>query len=463
MENQESPSLFDRFNAWLRTSVMLKLFVIGILVLILLIPANMLTSIVYEREATRNTAIAEVSSKWGNEQVIGGPILTLPYQESYQDDKGNKLLRIEFAHFLPENLSIDGNIQPEKRYRGIYVVILYNTKLTMSGNFKKPDIEALGLRPESILWNKAFLSVGITDLKGIKDTIKFSVNAEPLPVNPGIPSNDILSSGVSAPVRLDKEQYDFKCELNLNGSTQLSFLPLGKKTTVSLTSPWPSPSFVGDFLPDTRKITDAGFKASWQVLQYNRNFPQQGLGAFIGTGVTNRDIENKETDMATVVPASTSIASFGVKLLLPIDEYKKTMRSAKYEVMFILITFIAFFFVEILNQKRIHPIQYLLVGFAVCLFYLLLLSISEHLSFNWAYLIGCGVILSLITFYVKHVFQNNRLTLVFSGILALLYGFFYSLLQLEDYSLLLGSAGLVLILGAVMYLTRNINWYKAYN
>jgi inner membrane protein len=131
--------------------------------------------------------------------------------------------------------------------------------------------------------------------------------------------------------------------------------------------------------------------------------------------------------------------------------------------MFILITFIAFFFVEILNQKRIHPIQYLLVGFAVCLFYLLLLSISEHLSFNWAYLIGCGLILSLVTFYVKHIFQSTRLTLLFSGILALLYGFFYSLLQLEDYSLLLGSAGLVLILGAVMYLTRNINWYKAYN
>ncbi len=463
MENQESPSLFDRFNAWLRTSVMLKLLVIGFLVLILLIPANMLTSLIYERETTRNTATAEVSSKWGGEQFVSGPILTLPYQENYQDDKGNKLLRTRYAHFLPENLSIDGNVQPEKRYRGIYVVMLYNTKLTMTGSFKKPDIEVLGLRPESILWNKAFLSVGITDLKGIKDTIKLSVNAQPLLVNPGVPSKDIVASGVSAPVRLDREQYDFKCELNLNGSTQLSFLPLGKKTTVSLTSPWPSPSFIGDFLPDKRQITEMGFKATWQVLQYNRNFPQQGLGAFIGATSMDRHLENKEIDGAAAVPASTSITSFGVKLLLPVDEYKKTMRSAKYEVMFILITFIAFFFVEILNQKRIHPIQYLLVGFAVCLFYLLLLSISEHLSFNWAYLIGCGVILSLITFYVKHVFQNNRLTLVFSSVLALLYGFFYSLLQLEDYSLLLGSTGLVLILGSVMYLTRNINWYKAYN
>ncbi len=458
MENQQ-PSLFDRFNAWLRTSVLLKLIVIGILVLLLLIPANMLSSLIYEREATRNTATAEVSSKWGNQQCVGGPVLTLPYQENYQDAKGNKLQRTAFAHFLPEDLQIDGNIQPEKRYRGIYVVILYNSRLTMSGRFKKPDVESLGLQPSDIQWNKAFLSLGITDLKGIKDTIQWQVNGQSLLVNPGIPSNDILASGVSAPLQINQDSYEFKCELNLNGSTQLSFLPFGKKTTVSIRSPWESPSFVGNFLPDTRSITKDGFKATWQVLQYNRNFPQQGLGAFIGSEEASVFAENTVTSVAQNTKTD---ASFGVKLLLPVDEYQKTIRSTKYNVMFILITFIAFFFVEILNKKRIHPIQYLLVGFAVCLFYLLLLSISEHLSFNWAYLIGCVVILSLVTFYVKHVFQNTKLTLLFSGILALLYGFFYSLLQLEDYSLLLGSAGLVLILGAVMYLTRHINWYKAY-
>ena len=154
--------------------------------------------------------------------------------------------------------------------------------------------------------------------------------------------------------------------------------------------------------------------------------------------------------------------SSGVKLLLPVDEYQKTMRSTKYSAMFIVITFIAFFFIEILNRKRLHPIQYLLVGFAICLFYILLLAISEHLSFNWAYLIGCGVILSLITFYTKSIFQNTRLTLIFNSVLALLYAFFYSLLQLEDYALLFGSIGLLIILAVVMYLTRNIDWYRAY-
>lgn len=151
--------------------------------------------------------------------------------------------------------------------------------------------------------------------------------------------------------------------------------------------------------------------------------------------------------------------TFGVRLLLPVDEYLKTMRSVKYCLMFVIITFLTFFFVEVINKRRIHPIQYLLVGFAVCLFYVLLLSISEHLTFNLAYLLSCILILSLISFYAKFIFKNNKLTLVFSALLLLLYGFFYSLLQLEDYALLLGSIGLFLILGTIMTLTRKINWY----
>ena len=186
--------------------------------------------------------------------------------------------------------------------------------------------------------------------------------------------------------------------------------------------------------------------------------------------MTSNGSENYNQDLAVVSEPNTVVPKikgdlqsfFGVKLLLPVDEYQKTMRSTKYNLMFIVVTFIAFFFVEILNRKRLHPIQYLLVGFAICLFYVLLLAISEHLSFNWAYLIGCVTILTLITFYTQSLFKNVSITLIFNGILALLYGFFYSLLQLEDYSLLLGSAGLLIILAVVMYLTRNIDWYRAY-
>lgn len=446
-------SLFEQFNNWLRTSTMLKICVIGFLILLLLIPTGMLQELIREREVTRDAAVREVSEKWGNAQTIAGPVLSVPVRSVIKDDKGKETVSVYYANFLPDDLTIDGNVRPEQRNRGIYNVMLYNTRLTMKGRFPKPDMEKLNTGPDQPQWDKAFLSVGITDMKGIKEEIQFKVNGAKVPVSPGIPTSEWFPVGVSIPVAINAGAtgFSFDCDLNVNGSTELAFAPLGKETNVSLTSPWATPSFTGAFLPDQRTVSDKGFRASWKVLQYNRNFPQQGIGGFFVQ-------ERNEPDQSKVVPST----DFGVKLLLPVDEYQKTTRSAKYAVMFIIITFSVFFFVEILNKKRIHPIQYLLVGFAVCLFYLLLLAISEHLSFDLAYLIGAMVVLALVTFYVRYVFRNTRLTVLFSGVLALLYGFFYSLLQLEDYSLLLGTMGLVLILGIVMYLTRNVNWYRAY-
>ena len=446
-------SIFEQFNNWLRTSTLLKICVIGFLILLLLIPTSMLQSLINEREQTRNVAVQEVSGKWGNAQTIAGPVLSVPVRSVIKDDKGKESVTVYYANFLPDDLTIAGSVQPEQRHRGIYTVMLYNTRLKLKGRFPKPDLDKLNIGTDQPQWDRAFLSVGISDMKGIKEAIGFRVNGVTLPVDPGIPTDEWFPVGVSIPLSLSAGAggFTFDCDLNVNGSTELSFVPLGKETNVSLTSPWSTPSFTGAFLPDQRTVSEKGFGAAWKILQYNRNFPQQGVGAFFVQ-------ERSDPDQGKVIPSP----NFGVKLLLPVDEYQKTTRSAKYAVMFIIITFSVFFFVEILNKKRIHPIQYLLVGFAVCLFYLLLLSISEHLSFDRAYLIGMGVVLTLVTFYVRYVFKNTQLTILFSGILALLYGFFYSLLQLEDYALLLGTAGLVLILGIIMYLTRNVNWYRAY-
>lgn len=455
--DRPSASLFDRLNAWLRTSALIKLFVIGFLLLILLIPTGMLQSLVAEREATRNQAIDEVSSKWGGPQTIGGPVLTVPYLDPVRNEKGTVLqMETRYAHFLPDLLQIDGTVVPEKRNRGIFIVMLYNTKLRIRGTFRRPAVESLGLSPQAMQWNKAFLSLGISDMKGIRDAVQMDVNGRSPEVSPGVPTSDILTSGVSVPVALDADSYLVDCSLNLNGSTQLNFLPFGKETTVRLQSSWNTPSFTGSFLPEQREVNPEGFKASWRVLQFNRNYPQQGVGNFLGR---LPEPAAQTTATATVAPPAAD-TSFGVKLLLPVDEYQKTTRSVKYAAMFIILTFTAFFFIEILAGRRIHPIQYLLVGFAICLFYLLLLAISEHLSFDRAYLIGSLVILLLTTFYVRYVFRSGRLTMLFSGMLALLYGFFYSLLRLEDYSLLLGSLGLLLILGTIMYLTRRVDWYR---
>jgi inner membrane protein len=468
METPQNPSAFERLGGWMSQSVMLKLFVVGFLMLILLIPTAMLQDLITERQHTRDTASQEITSKWGGDQQVGGPVLTVPYLATIENEKGQKTTVREYAHFLPEHLSIKGTVTPQQRYRGIYVVMLYNTRLRIEGTFSAPNLSALKIPEGDYRLADAFVSLGVSDLKGIKEAVKLRFGNEQLTFNPGVETSDIFGSGVSVPVRIEagQQSYKFSCELNLNGSSALNFLPLGKETTVHLQSSWATPSFVGSFLPEQRNITPAGFESNWKVLQYNRNYPQQGVGAFIPRqaveNAQNNPVVASAYDQSSATSTAQLAGAFGVKLLLPIDEYQKTTRSAKYAGMFILITFTAFFFVEILNRRKLHPIQYLLVGFAVCLFYVLLLSISEHLSFNWAYLIGCATVLGLVTFYTKSIFRNTRLTLIFNGIITLLYGFFYSLLQLEDYALLLGSVGLVFILGTVMYLTRHIDWYNIY-
>jgi inner membrane protein len=455
MMEKQPLSFFDKINNWARSSVSLKLISIGILILILLIPSSMLSSLIYERQSVRDSAIDEVSSKWGNSQVIGGPVISVPYRTVTTDVNGKSIYGISYAHFLPDLIDISGTVNPEKRYRGIYVVVLYNTVLKVSGKFPVIDFENLGIAKSSFMLDDAVLSIGLSDMKGIRDEINIRMNDTSYSCNPGIVTSDIFSSGISIPIDLTAQKgFDFSFDMNINGSTHLGFLPFGKETNVSLTSSWGHPSFEGSFLPDERAVTDSGFSATWKVLQLNRNYPQSGLGAFIGNNGGLEQITNND------LPDYSAASEFGVKLLLPIDEYQKTMRSAKYNVMFIFLTFLAFFFVEVMNKKRIHPIQYLLVGFAICLFYVLLLSLSEHINFDKAYLAGCVAVLTLIMFYCKSVFKNNMLTALITGILAVLYGFFYSLLQLEDYALLMGSVGLLLILAVIMYLTRNIDWYN---
>lgn len=431
------PSLLDRFNHRMKTSVTVKLIAIAILILLLLIPSSMVSDLIYERLNLRDEAVKEVSAKWGDEQVITGPVVSIPYRYSYKTEEGKTMVGKSNLHFLPDQLNIDGDIVPEKRHRGIYIVVLYKGKFKIKGSFAKSEFSSMGITASDLYLNEASVSMGITDMKGIK-TLNFKLNDTALNTEPGVLDEDIYSSGIHANLAPDllNQPLSFDIDLELNGSSAINFAPFGKETNVHLTSKWGDPKFQGDFLPN-HSTTPQGFVADWKVLQLNRNYPQKGTGNFI-----------------------KNASDFGVRLLLPVDEYQKIIRSSKYGIMFIVITFLSFFFIEIINKKPIHTIQYLLVGFAIVLFYVLLLSISEHLSFDLSYMISSISILALITFYVYFLFRNKRLTALFSGILALLYGFFYSLLQLQDYALLMGSIGLFIILAVIMHLTRNIDWYN---
>ncbi len=423
----------------LKSSVGLRLLIIGVLSLVLLIPAIMIQDLISEREARRESAVLEVSDKWGKAQMIAGPILMIPYQRFIKDEKNNLVTLTERAYLLPESLAIATELLPERRYRGIYEVILYNARIKMRAHFAPVSLEGLNIPANDILWREASLLLGLSDLKGIRDISTVNWNGKELVANPGIEWKEVLETGITVKPELAAaaESYQFAVDLNLNGSGEIQFLPVGKETQAMVASQWNNPSFIGQFLPVQREVQANNFRAEWKVLHLNRNYPQKWTGA------------------QPLLPAS----AFGVKLLLPIDEYQKTTRTAKYAIMFIALTFLAFFMTEILNKKVIHPIQYILIGLALILFYTLLLSISEQLSFNRAYLIASAAIIGLITAYAKGVLGSNWVTAIIAGILIVLYGFLFVVLQLQDYALLLGSLGLFVILAIVMYLTRKVDWF----
>ena len=261
-------------KSWVRTSTTFKFLIVGALILILLIPAEMIKSLIKERNALRNSVIDEVSYKWGNPQTLAGPLLTIPYKQYFRKD--NKIIEeVHYAHFLPENLEINGDVNPEIRYRGIYKVVVYSSNLEFKGNFRKPDFSQWKINESDILWDDAYLSVRVPDMRGIRDIVKVNWNKEVYDVNPGI--NQQNYSGISSQVKIgDSEQYDFSYNLNLNGSSSLNFIPLGKETNIAIASPWTNPSFDGAFLPYEREVNEKGFNAKWKVLHLNRTFHNNG-------------------------------------------------------------------------------------------------------------------------------------------------------------------------------------------
>ena len=427
----------------------LKSIIITMLVLILWAATFLIQGLIDERQSRQQEAINEVSAKWGHRQTLSGPVLTVPYIEyeknpdAYKEANTPFLKVIKYAHFLPEDLSVDGKLYPEKRYRGIYDVVVYNSNLSFKGKFSSPDLVSLNVPKENILFDDAFVSVGINDLRGIEEEVSLQWNSDKKSMNPGIASNDVLVSGISTPVLIAKNDtvkssYDFSFNLKLKGSELLYFTPLGKETNIKLSAGWNSPSFDGAFLPDQRTISDSGFSANWKVLHLNRNYPQSWKGSAYDIGGS----------------------AFGVNLLTPVDQYQQSTRTVKYAIMIILLTFVVIFFIEILNHRMIHPFQYILIGFGLCIFYSLLIAISEHTSFNFAYMISGLATIILIAAYAKSVLKEIKLVALVSGVLTILHGYIFTLIQLEDYALLMGSIGLFIVLAILMYYSRKIDWYN---
>ncbi|MDA8138449.1 MAG: cell envelope integrity protein CreD [Desulfobacteraceae bacterium] len=433
------------FNATLREtrhtlgkSATLKLFVISGLALALLIPITMVKALIDEREQRKEEVIEEISGKWGRPQTITGPVISIPYKKYFTDQDGRKHHTTEYFHLMPDSLDIKSTMTPEIRYRGMYEAVLYASELLLLCSFKAPELQDLEISPEDVVWSGAMIGVGISDMGGIKERIVALHESESIEINPGHTISTLIHSGVSAHIRMDGVgTHHFSILLKLNGSQQIQFAPVGKSTTVMVKSTWQAPSFVGDFLPVARQIGKEGFEARWNVLYLNRNYPQQWKG----------DAYNLDQSL------------FGVKLYKQVDVYQKSMRTAKYALLFIAFTFYAFFLSEILSQLSVHPVQYLLIGFAMIIFYTLLLSFSEQIGFNRAYMISSTAVIILIMSYTRSISRRKSVTLMVGCTLGLLYGYCFILLQLEDYALLMGSIGLFAALAVIMYLTRKVNWY----
>jgi len=449
----------------IKSSLSLKLFVIGFLIAILMIPIGMIAFLTNDRESHQDEAFREVSGKWGNEQTIMGPILSIPYKDKVERTIGEGTVideTIRYAHFLPEALDIKGKIDPEKRKRGIYEVVVYNADLEISGRFLAPDFSKWDISKNDILYNQAFVTLGLPDTRGIKEKVDLEWENKKYSFNPGVKTSDIVALGINTDIDLSQDNNDgqnFKIRLSLNGSRDLYFAPLGRSTQVELSSAWSDPSFQGAFLPESHTINEAGFTAKWKVLELNRSFPQKFLGSLSAVEpIIQPDYCGKMQSIPQVGVINQS--NFGVRLLVPVDEYQETVRALKYAIMLLSLTFLVLFFYEAMRGVRVHPLQYILIGLALALFYLLLLSISEYLGFKIAYLLSAITIIGLVTLYSKSIFKAWRPALLEALILVFVYGFIFVILQLEDYSLLVGSLGLLAILSLVMLVSRKIDWYS---
>ena len=439
------------FMTWLKESVTIKLAFIGILILVLLIPSSLIENLISERSSRQVDIMQDVSDKWSASQLIRGPVLTIPYKKhvKYMDNQQKEQEKevIDNLYILPDNLHIKAELKTEILHRGIYDVAVYNTVVRVSGNFSPANLDAVNLSADQLLPEKARVAFSISDLKGLKTNPVIRVAGQSAQAGPIFEDISPFSNGLQAAFNLPAiktSSIPFDFSLDLKGSDELSFLHLGKTTDVEVNGDWGSPSFDGRNLPDTRKITDSSFSAKWKMLSYNRPYPQQWI----------------QNDTLLSSKKNEADASFGVKLRLPVDQYQKTMRTSKYALLIIMLTFIALFLTEVVRKQRIHIFNYLLIGAAMIIYYSLLLSFSEQIGFNLAYLLASVATIVLITTFIGSLLKNWMASVLFGFILAVFYIFIYVIIQLEDLALMIGSIALFIIVSVLMYFSRKINWDK---
>lgn len=419
-------------SIWVKIAVWVKIAIIAALGVLLIAPALFIESLINDRERELERVIQEVSKTWGGSQTIVGPILNLPY--TLPDNSTG------FVRFMPKNLEIRGAVSPELKRKGPFSVKVYNADLKLSGGFDFPDMARVQIPMERVMLDEAYLTLHISDIRGVRDQIIMVVNGKELAVRPSARPEDCADARFSSRLPLDPtiSEYSFDIPLSLSGSERLEFAPCGKSTKVSMNLDWDAPSFHGPFQPIENSAESGGSLVMWKILDFNRQFPQQWRGNKFKNALFN--------------------STFGVELSTPTEVYEKSRASMAHGLLLLLITFVALFVFEMTSAVRLHPAQYLLIGLAIMTFHTLLLSISEQMDFSTGYGISSLATVGLITFYSRGALQSRKLALALAAILILVYGYSYWMLQMAEYALLAGSLGIFTLLSVIMGLTRNTDW-----
>lgn len=453
MEQLTDKQQQNKFGNWLKTSITARMLMVGLLVIILLIPLSYINSLITERSFRQQDVVNEINEKWGNNVLVYGPIVKLPYKTYTETKTYNEktktyfketVTHIKYSYHFPETLNTTSNVDSKTLKRGNFESAVFTTKMGFSGHYIKPDLTSKDIKNEDIIWDKATIIVRTSNLKGIKNEMQITTTANTYTFETNFNNDnrsgldELETSFIKEAEFTENNTINFNFNMTFNGSKQIEIIPIGKTTTLAMQSNWADPSFMGNYLPndETKEITKDGFKADWKVLHINRAFSQQHL--------------NK-------IPNLNKFA-FGTKFVVLVDEYQKSERSAKYGFLVIGLTFLIFFLIQTMSKIDIHPFQYLMIGLALTMFYTLLVSISEHSNFLKAYLIAGASVVVLITLYSKSILKTLKFPLFIGVSLTALYTFIYVIIQLENYALLVGSIGLFLILAIVMFVSRKIDW-----
>ena len=425
----------------------LSVFILGLLIMI---PMGLIKSIIDDRQDYQKEAIDSIIEPIGGAFYLTGLVVAVPYyytvSSEIQNGDKTEVKRETYKDYIiimPDTYNVEGFVETSVLNRGIFKAPVFSSDMEITGVFRKYD-DSISMEGKRIIWDEAILILATYDRRNFKQLPDIMVDNKKVEQDEHsvLPSTSLFSNGFA--FEIDKNQikngFNFTANISIQGGKSINIVPMGGDNKIDLSSDWQDPSFSGGWLPTEREVGKTGFKASWAIASFNTAFSRTWLE------------KNVSYDSGSVDIVETSF-------LLLNDNYKKTFRSIKYSILFIFVPFFALFLCEILTRKKIHIVQYALIGLANAVFYMLLLSISEHTYFNLAYIISAIMVIILTALYVGSITKTLKIGIVIAFVEFLIYLFLFGILQLTDYALLVGTIGLFLAIAVAMYFTRNIDWY----